>query len=383
MTDTPPQNPEPVPPEASFEPITVPDAVSAAEEEARLQRLRDLGLLDDEEDGETPAEVRAERDSLRTKVSEMTDRLTRVQREVAEFTQEFTSQKRAAEEAIAATLGQLKAEKEAALESFVKDVTPVVSNLEGSFAAICKTERASDPKFDKTVQGMERIVAQLSSVFNNCVVKKDKSTKPAADAVTPDSTAAPETQTPATPETPAADAPKETDADVLAERDSLRKKVIEITQTLSGCQQQKLKLINQISEQKRDTEQAVARTQRQVDEQKGFVLEKFLQKEVLPVVDNLERGLSAIPAAQRAADARFDSLAKGVETALGELTVVFNKIGLTAINPKGQDFDSAKHEALTVTEEGDQEVDTVVSVVQKGYELKGRVIRHAKVIVKA
>ncbi|MBI3441741.1 MAG: nucleotide exchange factor GrpE [Proteobacteria bacterium] len=175
---------------------------------------------------------------------------------------------------------------------------------------------------------------------------------------------------------------EETPDQIKAERDDLRKKMIATSGRIMELQQGQQKLTGQLEEQQREAARAIARTQKQVDEQKDFALEKFV-KEVLPVIDNLERGLSVIPKEQRAADPKFEKLAQGFEKTLGQLTAVFNKFGIKEINPQGEAFDPGKHEAISTEDNAEAESDTVVVVAQKGYELNGRVIRHAKVVVKS
>lgn len=174
---------------------------------------------------------------------------------------------------------------------------------------------------------------------------------------------------------------EETPEQIKAERDDLRKKLIDSAGRVQELQGKQLKLAEQLEEQKREAAQYGQRIKKQAEEQKDFALEKFL-KEVLPVIDNLERGLEAISPAQRAADPKFDKLAQGVEKTLSQLTAVFNKFGIKAINPKGEAYDETRHEAISVDDSQDVEPDTVVHVAQKGYELNGRVIRNAKVVVK-
>jgi len=174
---------------------------------------------------------------------------------------------------------------------------------------------------------------------------------------------------------------EETPEEINADRDSLRKKLIEMGASLSGSRQDNTALTKQLTAQKEELAQSMARIKNQFDAQASFALEKFV-KEVLPVIDNLERGLGAIPKAQRAADPKFDKLAQGIEKTIGQLTAVFNKFGIREINPRGEAFDPARHEAISTQDAPDVESDTVVEVAQKGYELNGRVIRPAKVIVK-
>jgi molecular chaperone GrpE len=156
----------------------------------------------------------------------------------------------------------------------------------------------------------------------------------------------------------------------------------DLANKIGKAQQEALTLTRQLTAQKTEADQALVRAQNQFNEQKAFALEKFV-KEILPVVDNLERGLSAMTKEQRATDAKFETLAQNVENTLNKLTEAFNKFGVKAVDPKGEAFDPDKHEAISTDDEADAESDTVVSVAQKGYTLNDRVIRTAKVVVKS
>jgi molecular chaperone GrpE len=97
--------------------------------------------------------------------------------------------------------------------------------------------------------------------------------------------------------------------------------------------------------------------------------------ELLPVKDSLQL---AVENGGRA-DAR--SLAEGQEATLKLLSKAFEKLGINELNPVGQPFDPAQHEALTAQESTTAEPNSVLQVVQKGYELNGRLLRPARVIV--
>lgn len=129
-----------------------------------------------------------------------------------------------------------------------------------------------------------------------------------------------------------------------------------------------------------ETQQALTRAEAKFENDKKFAVEKFV-KDMLPVIDTLELGLKAIPAADRAADVKYEKLAAGLEKTLVQLTGVFNKHGIREINPIGEAFDENKHEALAVMPQADKEPGTVIDVQQKGYEIADRLIRAAKVVV--
>lgn len=116
------------------------------------------------------------------------------------------------------------------------------------------------------------------------------------------------------------------------------------------------------------------RAARDVESANRYGLEKFAQ-ELLPVRDSLEL---AVENAGRA-DAR--SLAEGQEATLKLLNKALEKLGVRVIDPRGEPFDPARHEAMMAQESATAEPNSVLQVVQPGYELNGRLLRPARVIV--
>jgi molecular chaperone GrpE len=97
-----------------------------------------------------------------------------------------------------------------------------------------------------------------------------------------------------------------------------------------------------------------------------------LVRELLPVVDNLERALEA--------EAGDSSLAEGVRLVYRELRDALDRLGVEAYEPVGEKFDPSLHEALSTRgEQGDPGL--VLEVVDKGYRLNGQVLRPARVVV--
>lgn len=123
-----------------------------------------------------------------------------------------------------------------------------------------------------------------------------------------------------------------------------------------------------------DLENVRKRAARDVEAANRHGLEKFAQ-ELLPVRDSLEL---AVQSAGRA-DAR--SLAEGQEATLKLLNRALEKLGVTVIDPLGEPFDPARHEAMMMQESATAEPNSVLKVVQPGYELNGRLLRPARVIV--
>jgi molecular chaperone GrpE len=116
------------------------------------------------------------------------------------------------------------------------------------------------------------------------------------------------------------------------------------------------------------------RSEREVDNARKFAIERFAQ-ELVPVGDALEAGIHA------GADNPGSVLLEGAQATLRQLHRAFDKGGIKIIDPQGQPFDPEWHEAMAVQESADQPANTVLSVIQKGYSLNGRLLRPARVIV--
>jgi len=108
-----------------------------------------------------------------------------------------------------------------------------------------------------------------------------------------------------------------------------------------------------------------------------------LVRELLPVVDNLERALDAATAGERGDDGGQPSehLADGVRLVHSELVAVLARNGVEAFDPRGEKFDPELHEALSMRSEEGAEAGTVLDVVERGYRLNGAVLRPARVVV--
>src|SRR6202140_5759913 len=116
------------------------------------------------------------------------------------------------------------------------------------------------------------------------------------------------------------------------------------------------------------------RAQRDIEAANRYGLEKFVS-ELLPVKDSLELAL------QSAGRADATSLRQGQEATLQLLSRALEKLGVTPIDPLGEPFDPERHEAMMAKESPTAEPNSVLQVVQPGYELNGRLLRPARVIV--
>jgi molecular chaperone GrpE len=99
-----------------------------------------------------------------------------------------------------------------------------------------------------------------------------------------------------------------------------------------------------------------------------------LVRELLPVVDNLERALSSAQEGEQ-------HLAEGVRLVHSELIAVLERNGVEQFDPKGESFDPTVHEALSTRSEDGADPGMVLDVIEKGYKANGTVLRPARVVV--
>lgn len=115
------------------------------------------------------------------------------------------------------------------------------------------------------------------------------------------------------------------------------------------------------------------RMARELDQARRFANERLLS-ELLPVLDNLERGLEA-------GGTDFERLREGVELTLRQFQKVVEDHGLVPVPGAGYPFNPDHHQAVSVAESSEHPADTVVNAMQKGYLLNGRLLRPALVVV--
>jgi molecular chaperone GrpE len=123
-----------------------------------------------------------------------------------------------------------------------------------------------------------------------------------------------------------------------------------------------------------DIENVRRRAQKDVEAAHKFGIDK-LAAELLPVRDSLELAVENSDKADAA------QLAAGSQATLKLLAKVFEKLNVVELNPLGEPFDPAKHEAMLAQPSNTAEPNSVLQVVQRGYELNGRLLRPARVIV--
>lgn len=99
-------------------------------------------------------------------------------------------------------------------------------------------------------------------------------------------------------------------------------------------------------------------------------------EKMLPVVDNFERGLAAVPEEQKE-----DPFVTGMDKVYKQLMTELEAIGVVPIEAVGKEFDPELHNAVMQVENGELEAGTVADELQKGYRYRDTVVRHSMVSV--
>ena len=153
-------------------------------------------------------------------------------------------------------------------------------------------------------------------------------------------------------------------------------KVYELETALSDAQAQIKEQQDSVLRARADMENARRRAEAEVEKARKFALERFAG-ELLPVIDNLERAIQA-------GDGENDAvkpLLEGVDMTLKSFVSTIEKFGLTPIDPQGEGFNPELHQAMSMQESADHAPNTVMAVMQKGYQINGRLLRPAMVMV--
>ncbi len=151
------------------------------------------------------------------------------------------------------------------------------------------------------------------------------------------------------------------------EADVLAAQVEELEQSLAEAKDQALRAAAEAQNVRRRAEQ-------EAEKARKFALEKFV-KELLPVVDSLEKALESMQ------DDASEVHREGVSMTLKMQLDVLSKFGVESIEPQGEPFDPQVHEAMAMVPNPELDPNTVMDVMQKGYLLNGRLVRPAMVVV--
>jgi len=145
---------------------------------------------------------------------------------------------------------------------------------------------------------------------------------------------------------------------------------------VAAAQQEAIEARQDMLRMQADMDNLRKRLIREQEKARRRTLERFMN-DLLPVRDSLERGLEA------AADpsASVEALREGKELIMKMLSKAMGDHGLETIDPMGETFNPEKHEAMTMLPSADHDENTVIDVLEKGYQLHDRLIRPAKVVV--
>jgi molecular chaperone GrpE len=126
-----------------------------------------------------------------------------------------------------------------------------------------------------------------------------------------------------------------------------------------------------------DAENTRRQADRKAEDTRKFAIAEFA-RELLPIIDNLQRVLEARAAAQSAED---NALLQGVETTLRLFFQTLERFGIKKIAASGQRFDPSLHEALMEADDASNPPGTVTQVLEDGYTIHDRLLRPARVVV--
>ncbi len=166
---------------------------------------------------------------------------------------------------------------------------------------------------------------------------------------------------------------EEQEAEVVDEQEA---KIAQLEAALLASEQRVKEQQDSVLRAKAEVENMRRRSEQEVDKARKFALNRFAE-ELLPVIDNLERAIQAADMENEA----IKPIVEGVELTHKTFISTIEKFGLKEINPEGEAFNPEFHQAMSIQESPDHDSNTVMLVMQKGYELNGRVVRPAMVMV--
>ncbi|HNV60969.1 MAG TPA: nucleotide exchange factor GrpE [Rhodoferax sp.] len=181
---------------------------------------------------------------------------------------------------------------------------------------------------------------------------------------------------PSTPQPDALDAAYQSTEDLVASQATQETDLLaQVQAELAALQAKSGELADQYLRAKADAENARRRAEDEISKARKFAVESFAES-LLPVADSLEAGLII-------KDATADQIREGAQATLRQLIAALERNKVMAIAPTtGTKFDPHQHQAISVVP-SEQEANTVVGLLQKGYLIADRVLRPALVTVSA
>lgn len=146
-----------------------------------------------------------------------------------------------------------------------------------------------------------------------------------------------------------------------------------LTEQLASAKEDQLRTLAEMQNLRR-------RSERDVENAHKFGLEKLING-LLPMLDNFDRAISAVPEDAATENEAVKALLEGVELTRKSAVDVLARFSVEVLEPFGEPFDPQFHEAMTMVPSTTAEPNSVVDVLQKGYTLNGRLLRAAMVVV--
>ncbi|MBE3556618.1 MAG: nucleotide exchange factor GrpE [Firmicutes bacterium] len=156
---------------------------------------------------------------------------------------------------------------------------------------------------------------------------------------------------------------------------ALQDEVAQLQQALQASQRAAAEAQDRWLRVQADFDNYRKRMAREREQTSKYAVEQLV-KELLPVLDNLERTLTAARA-----NSDMQTLLQGVHMVLDQLRAGLARFGVSEIDAEGQPFDPTQHEAIEEVDDPNAEAGAVVAQLQRGYRLHDRVIRPALVKV--
>lgn len=162
-------------------------------------------------------------------------------------------------------------------------------------------------------------------------------------------------------------------AEMQAEEEALVQAEDDLIERLANAENKAEENWDLLLRTKAEMENLRRRTQKDLENAHKFGIEKFVT-ELLPIMDSMELGLAL-------EDANAESLREGTTMTINMVTQMFEKFNIKVIDPLNEKFDPELHQAMTAQPTDEVAPNTVMAVMQKGYQLNDRLVRPAMVLV--
>jgi molecular chaperone GrpE len=168
----------------------------------------------------------------------------------------------------------------------------------------------------------------------------------------------------------------ETQQQTAAAADNQADRIAELELALTKAEAKVNEQKESVLRSQAEMENVRRRASQDVEKAHKFALEKFAN-ELLTSVDNLERAMQAADTE----NPELKSFLEGIELTYKSLTSTLDKFGVKAVGEEGEVFNPDLHQAMSMQESAEHKNNTIIAVMQKGYELNGRLLRPAMVMV--